>query len=211
MKLSKKFKETALDGLVSNPVFVLALGLCPLIPTSDTLEKAFIMGLATLFVVVMSNILISIFRKLIPQRVRIPIYIMIIAVLVTIVDMVIAKFMPTLYPQVGKFINLIVVNCIIFARAESFASSNKPGYAALDGLSTGVGFFMAICLLAAVRQVLVLAGFSIFGQASGGFIVLGVLMAVFNYIYKNVMERIEIKKKLLKSSDGKLLSKEVLS
>jgi len=192
-----KFKETALGGVINNPTFVLVLGMCPTIAMSNTVENAFVLGVSTFFVLVLSNLFISLLRKVIPEKVRIPCYIIVIATLVTVVDLFLAKFIPGLYKDISFAIKLIVVNCIILARAESFASSNPPDYAALDGVSIGLGFILSMLLLGGIRQLLALTGLAIFSQTAGGFVVLGLLMGLFNYVYKYVTRRIERNKKLL--------------
>lgn len=178
----KKFKETALGGLFNNPVFVLVLGMCPTISKSTNIVDAFALGTATAFVLVFSNLFVSALRKFIPDKVRLPAYIIIIATFVTLVQMFIESFLPELNESIGAFISLIVVNCIILARAESFASKNSVGYAVLDGVSMGVGFIFSICLLGGIRQLLGLAGMKVFVTTPGGFIVLGLMMALFNYL-----------------------------
>lgn len=178
----KKFRETALCGLFNNPVFVLVLGMCPTISKSTNIVDAFALGTATAFVLVFSNLFVSALRKFIPDKVRLPAYIIIIATFVTLVQMFIESFLPDLNESIGAFISLIVVNCIILARAESFASKNSVGYAVLDGLSMGVGFIFSICLLGGIRQLLGMAGMKVFVTTPGGFIVLGLMMALFNYL-----------------------------
>lgn len=184
----KKVKETALGGLLNNPVFVLVLGMCPTIGMSTNVTNALGLGLATAFVLVFSNVFVSLLRKLIPDKVRLPSYIIIIATFVTLVQLFLAKFLPSLNESIGRFIPLIVVNCIILGRAEAFASKNGVGYAALDGLSMGLGFTCSLVLLGAMRMALIAAGFGIFETAAGGFITLGLMMALFNYVlglYRN--------------------------
>lgn len=196
----KKFKETALGGLLNNPVFVLVLGMCPTIGMSTNVTNALGLGLATAFVLVFSNIFVSLLRKVIPDKVRLPSYIIIIATFVTLVQLFLAKFLPSLNASIGRFIPLIVVNCIILGRAEAFASKNSVGYAALDGISMGLGFTCALVLLGGIRMLLIAAGFTIFESAAGGFITLGLLMALFNYIlglYRNIG-----KAKLLKGGNS---------
>lgn len=177
-----KLKETALNGILNNPVFVLVLGMCPTIGMTTNIDNALGLGLATAFVLVFSNLLVSLLRKLIPDKVRLPSYIIIIATFVTLVQIFMAAYLPDLNASIGAFIPLIVVNCIILGRAEAFASKNSVGYAVVDGVSMGIGFTLALLLLGAIRQGLVLAGFAIFGRAAGGFIILGLLMALFNYL-----------------------------
>ena len=189
-----KIKETALGGLLrNNPTFVLVLGTCPTIATTSSLFNSFAMGVATMFVLVFSNLFISLLRRVIPERVRIPCYIVIVSTFVTIVQMVMRRFLPDLYTSIGTFIDLIVVNCIILARAESYAACNKPLYSMLDGVSMGVGFTCALCLIGIVREFLAggaFAGFAIPGfpvmdataASVFGFIVFGCLMALFNFL-----------------------------
>ena len=150
-----KVKETLLGGLIrNNPTFVLVLGTCPTIAMTSTLSQAFAMGVATMFVLIFSNLFVSLLRNLIPDKVRIPCYIVIISTFVIIVQMVMRRYIPDLYDTMKAFIALIVVNCIILARAESFASCNKPQYAVLDGVSMGIGFTAALCLIGIVREFL---------------------------------------------------------
>lgn len=197
----KKFKETALGGILNNPVFVLVLGMCPTIGMSTNVTNALGLGLATAFVLTFSNIFISLLRKVIPDKVRLPSYIIIIATFVTLVQMFLAKFLPDLNSSIGRFIPLIVVNCIILGRAEAFASKNSVGYAALDGVSMGLGFTCALVILGGVRMLLIAAGMEIFETAAGGFIMLGLLMALFNYVLRLYNNR--NKKALLKGGAAK--------
>lgn len=185
---TKKLKETALGGILNNPVFVLVLGMCPTIGMSTNVQNALGLGLATAFVLIFSNVFISLLRKAIPDKVRLPSYIIIIATFVTLVQLFLTKFLPALNASIGRFIPLIVVNCIILGRAEAFAAKNSVGYAALDGVSMGLGFTCALVVLGAIRMALIAAGFRIFETAAGGFITLGCLMALFNYVlnlYRN--------------------------
>lgn len=197
----KKFGDTLIGGLIkNNPTFVLVLGTCPTIAMTTTLFQAFAMGMATTFVLIFSNLFISLLRKAIPDKVRIPCYIVIISTFVIIVQMVMQKFMPDLYSTMRAFIALIVVNCIILARAESYASCNKPFYSMVDGLSVGIGFTAALCLIGIVREFLSsgsFAGFAIpgfpamsgAGASAFGFIVFGCLMALFNFLVEKVKKR----------------------
>ena len=177
--------------LKENPVFVLTLGICPTLATTTNVFSAFGMGIATLMVLICSNILISLLRKIIPDNVRIPCYIVIIAGFVTVVQMLVHAFFPELYDMLGVYLALIVVNCIILGRAEMFASKNSVGYAALDGLGMGIGFTLALCSLATIREVLgaaSFAGYSIpflsdykiefFVKAPGGLVVYGLMIAL---------------------------------
>ena len=199
----RKMKETLLGGLIrNNPTFVLVLGTCPTIAMTTTLFQAFAMGVATTFVLIFSNLFVSLLRGLIPDRVRIPCYIVIISTFVIIVQMVMQRFMPGLYSTMQAFIALIVVNCIILARAESYASCNPPLYSALDGVSMGLGFTAALCLIGVVREFLAggsFAGMKIpgfpamdgVGASAFGFIVFGCMMALFNFAMQKLRERRE--------------------
>lgn len=187
----KKLKETALGGIVQNPVFVLVLGMCPTIGMSTNVQNALGLGLATAFVLVFSNVFISLLRKAIPDKVRLPSYIIIIATFVTLVKLFLEKFMPALNASIGRFIPLIVVNCIILGRAEAFAGKNGVGYAAVDGISMGLGFTASLVLLGAIRMAFIEAGFKIFSTAAGGFITLGCMMALFNFVFAFVRGKIE--------------------
>ena len=180
-----------------NPVLVLILGTCPTLATTTNLISAFGMGIAATIVLICSNMLISALRKIIPDSVRIPSYIVIIAGFVTLVQMVIRAFIPDLYEMLGVFIPLIVVNCIILGRAEMFASKNTVGKSALDGLGMGIGFTLALCLMGFVREVFGAASFAgipiaflenykidLLGKAPGGLLVYGLLIA-FVYAISN--------------------------
>ncbi|HCS94669.1 MAG TPA: electron transport complex subunit RsxE [Clostridiales bacterium] len=186
----KEIKETALGGILNNPVFVLVLGTCPTIAKSDTISNGLGLGLATAFVLICSNVFISLLRKLIPDKVRLPAYIVIIATFVTIVQLFVAKFLPDLNASIGAFIPLIVVNCIILGRAEAFASKNNVALSALDGVSMGLGFTLSLVLMGALRQGLGAIGLTLFQATAGGFIVFGLMMALFNF----VMEKVRVHK-----------------
>lgn len=184
-----------------NPVFVLLLGLCPTLGTTTSAINGMGMGLATMVVLVLSNVVISMIAGVIPSKVRIPSYIVVIASFVTIVDLLMAAFFntpgpngePSLYDNLGLFIPLIVVNCIVLGRAEAFANKNGIGASALDGLGMGLGFSMALTILGSVRELL--GSNAIFGQklidgdgmlvfvlAPGAFLALGFLIALVNKI-----------------------------
>lgn len=184
-----EIKETALGGILNNPVFVLVLGTCPTIAKSDTISNGLGLGLATAFVLICSNVFISLLRKLIPDKVRLPAYIVIIATFVTLVQLFIAKFLPDLNASIGAFIPLIVVNCIILGRAEAFASKNGVALSALDGVSMGLGFTLSLVLMGAIRQGLGSIGLSLFQSTAGGFIIFGLMMALFNFVMEKVRER----------------------
>ncbi len=191
-----KKNSVFLNGvLYENPTFVQLLGMCPTLAVTTTLANGFGMGLSATAVLIMSNILISLLRKIIPDKVRIAAYIVIIATFVTIVQMVLEAYVPSLYSSLGLFIPLIVVNCIILARAEAFASKNSVFRSAVDGLGMGLGFTGALCIISAVREILgqgTILGFTVYGGAlepisiigmpPGGFITLGILIAVINAI-----------------------------
>ena len=148
-------KKTFLGGLITeNPVFVSLLGMCPTLATTKSLESAIGMGLLVILTLMGSNVLISLLRKIIPGEVKIPCYIIIIATFVTIIKMATEAFLPELYSSLGVFISLIVVNCIILGRAEAFASKNGPLASFMDALGSGLGFTMAISVIALIREVL---------------------------------------------------------
>lgn len=194
--------------LKENPVFVLLLGLCPTLGVTGSAINGFSMGMATIAVIACSNALVSTFKKFIPAQVRIPAYIMIIASLVTIVDMAMHAFTPDLYKVLGLFIPLIVVNCIVLGRAESFASKNTVIDSIIDGLGSGVGFTLALTFLGAVREILgngsvfgislVPANFTpalIFILAPGGFITIGLILASINIIKNRPKKKKKVTKK----------------
>lgn len=148
-------KQNFLKGIVKdNPVFVMLLGMCPTLGVTSSAFNGLGMGVATLFVLLMSNIVVSLIKSQIPSKVRIPAFIIIIASFVTIVEMVLEAFIPFLYEQLGIFIPLIVVNCLILGRAEAFASKNTLLSSIIDGIGMGVGFTIALTLLGAVREIL---------------------------------------------------------
>lgn len=179
-----------------NPTFVLILGMCPTLGTTTSASNGFGMGAATMAVLIMSNVVISLIKNFIPDKVRIPAFIVIIASFVTVVEMLMQAFVPALYASLGVFIPLIVVNCVILGRAEAFASKNGVFDSALDGVGIGLGFTLALTLIGAVREVLgsgAIFGFElgcgdymplVFVLAPGGFLVLGFLMVLFNKIFK---------------------------
>ncbi len=178
-----------------NAVFVMLLGLCPTLGTTTSAINGLGMGLATTFVLVMSNIVVSLVKKQIPDKVRIPAFIVIIASFVTIVELTMQAYIPDLYDVLGLFIPLIVVNCLILGRAEAFASKNNIINSVLDGLGMGLGFSMALTMLGAVREILGSGsvfnikiyegdGALVFVLAPGAFIVLGYLIAFVNRLQK---------------------------
>lgn len=178
-----------------NAVFVQLLGMCPTLGVTTTAINGLGMGLATTFVLLMSNLVISMVKVFIPDKVRIPAFIVIIASFVTIVDLVMAGFLPDLHENLGLFIPLIVVNCLVLGRAEAFASKNDVSSSVLDGLGMGLGFAMALVMLGSVREIfgsLSLFGFKfldadgilLFILPPGAFIALGFLIAFINYFRK---------------------------
>ncbi|MBL7085652.1 MAG: electron transport complex subunit E [Candidatus Cloacimonetes bacterium] len=150
----KAFGELTKGIIKENPVFVMALGLCPLLATSTSVNNAIGMGAAATFVLLCSNIIISLIKNFIPDKIRIPCYILVIASFVTIVDMVMHAYVPQLHKNLGIFIPLIVVNCIILGRAEAFAGKHNVGKSILDAIGMGVGFTLAIILIATIREFL---------------------------------------------------------
>ena len=150
----KAIQEFTKGIIKENPVFVMALGLCPTLAVSTSVQNAIGMGAAATFVLLCSNIFISLLKNFIPSKVRIPCYILVIASFVTIVDMVMEAYVPPLHKSLGIFIPLIVVNCIILGRAEAFASKNGVFKSMLDGLGMGLGFMLAIIVIAAIREIL---------------------------------------------------------
>ena len=187
-----------LNGLIKeNPTFVLLLGMCPTLGTTSSALNGMSMGLATTFVLICSNIVIALLKNLIPDKVRIPAYIVVIASFVTLLQMLMQAYLPSLYASLGLFIPLIVVNCIILGRAEAFAAKNTALPSLFDGLGMGLGFTWALTLLGAVRELLgtgAVFGFTllpsatnmlVFVLAPGAFIVLGYLIAIVNKIKNN--------------------------
>ncbi len=204
MKISEIFKNGILKN---NPVLIQLVGLCSVLAVTNTVVNAFSMSLAVIAVLICSNVVISLLRKVIPKKIRIPAFIVVIATFVTIVEMVMQAFAQPIYQALGIFIPLIVVNCAILARAEAFAYKNRVIPSALDGLATGLGYGVAVVLLAFVRETIG-AGtlfdgtdfvINVFGKnyqpvamfigPAGAFIVLGILVAVF----QNVIKRVEKK------------------
>ena len=183
---------TMLKGILKeNPVFVLILGTCPALAVTTGLTGAFGMGIAALAVLICSNVLISLLRKIIPDGVRIPCYIVIIAGFVTVVQMIVHAFFPALYDMLGVYLPLITVNCIILGRAELFASKNPVLKSAMDGVGIGIGFTLALCSMALIREVFgnaSIAGVAIpflepykisfLTKAPGGMVVFGLLIAL---------------------------------
>ena len=189
--------KVILNGIITeNPTFVLLLGMCPTLGTTSSAINGMSMGLATMFVLICSNIVISAVKNLIPDMVRIPAYIVVIATFVTVVQMCMQAFLPALYATLGLFIPLIVVNCIVLGRAEAFAAKNGVVASACDGIGIGLGFTLALTLLGACRELLGTGklfnltlvpeeyGSLIFVLAPGAFIVLGYLVAIVHKLRK---------------------------
>lgn len=189
-------KGTFLNGIFDeNPIFRLVLGMCPTIAVSTSLTNAFGMGAAATFVLVCSNAIIALIRGFIPDKVRIPCFIVVIAMFVTIVELVLKAYLPALNESLGIFIPLIVVNCIILGRAEAFAYTNSVAASVVDGLGMGAGFTIALIMTSFVRELIgngSLMGVPVFGEgyppalmfilAPGGFLVLGLLLALINQV-----------------------------
>ncbi len=188
-----KSLKVIIDGLFRrNPTFVLILGLCPTLGTTSSAITGMSMGLATMMVLICSNLTVSALKGIIPDKVRIPAFILLIASFVTIVQMVMQAWLPALNASLGIFIPLIVVNCILLGRAEAFASKNNPWLSVCDGIGIGLGFTLALTLIGCVREILGTG--AVFGQqlyssdygallfvlAPGAFIILGLLIALFN-------------------------------
>lgn len=177
--------------LKENPTLVLILGTCPTLATTTNVVGAFGMGIAAMVVLICSNMLISLLRKVIPENVRIPCYIVVIAGFVTIVQMIVQAYLPPLYEMLGVYLPLITVNCIILGRAEMFAGKNSVGKSALDGIGMGLGFTLALCAMATIREVFGAASFAgiaipalepykieVLVKAPGGMMVYGLLIAL---------------------------------
>lgn len=185
------------NGIIKeNPTFVLLLGMCPTLATTTSAQNGMSMGLATMFVLICSNIVISCIKSIVPDKVRIPVFVVVIAAFVTILQMVMAAFLPEINASLGLFIPLIVVNCVILGRAEAFACKNNPVASLFDGVGIGLGFTLALTILGCVREIL--GSGSIFGAVlipedynmlmfvlpPGAFITLGYLIAIVNKLKK---------------------------
>ena len=184
------------DGLVkNNPTFVLVLGMCPTLATTTSAINGLEMGLATMFVLILSNMVISLISPIVPDKVHIPVYIVVIATFVTLLELLMKAYVPDIYATLGLFIPLIVVNCIVLGRAEAFANKNGIGASALDGIGVGLGFTLSLTVIGLVRELLgsgsafgfkLIPGDGIlaFVLAPGAFIVIGYLMVLFNKYLK---------------------------
>jgi len=190
-------RDNFLKGLFTeNPVFTLLLGCCPTLGVTSSASNGVGMGLATAFVIVMSNLVISLVRNIIPDKVRIPAFIVIIAAFVTVVQLLMEAYVPALFEQLGLFIPLIVVNCIVLGRAEAFACRYSPWASVIDGLGMGFGFTLALLLLGSVRELIgslswfghkfaEADGILIFVLAPGAFITLGFIIAIMNFLKRH--------------------------
>ena len=192
-----KHLKVLVNGVIKeNPIFVLLLGMCPTLATTSSAINGMSMGLATMFVLICSNAVISLLKNVIPDMVRIPAFIVVIATFVTIIEMMMNAYVPALADSLGIFIPLIVVNCIVLGRAESFASKNSVLSSIFDGVGIGVGFTLALTVLGALRELLGTGkvfsltlypdqyGSLIFVLAPGAFIVLGYLISLFNLLLR---------------------------
>lgn len=186
-----------LNGIIKeNPTFVLMLGMCPTLATTSNAINGMSMGIATMFVLILSNLIISLIKNLVPDMVRIPCYIVVIATLVTILQMLMQAYVPDIYNTLGLFIPLIVVNCIILGRAEAFAAKNNPIASIFDGIGIGLGFTLALTLIGAIREFLGTGhlfsikiqgedyGMLMFVLAPGAFLTLGYVIAIVNKLKK---------------------------
>lgn len=195
MNIGKQLK----DGLLTqNPVLVQLLGMCSTLAITTTVSNGIGMGLSVTIILTLSNIFISLLRRIIPEQVRIACYIVVIAGFVTMIDLLLQAFFPDIAESLGVFIPLIVVNCIILARAESFASKNKPAAAAVDGICQGIGYTLVLLIMSAIREFLgsgALAGNQLFpaeysasliAQPVGGFLTLGCLIALMQWAQRKV-------------------------
>ena len=196
-------KSVFLNGLVTeNPTFRLVLGTCPTMAVTTSAINGIGMGAAATFVLIGSNVVISLLRNFIPDKIRIPSFIVVICTFVTMIQMIMQAFLPSLYESLGIFIPLIVVNCIILARAEAFASKNAVGLSAMDGLGMGLGFTIAITIIGSIRELIgngTLFGMQVFGASyqpmlliilpAGGFIVFGLLLGLVNVLTARIAKK----------------------
>lgn len=203
MSSFKTCRKVFMNGILNeNPTFRLLLGMCPTLAISTAASQGLGMGLSTTFVLVFSNMVISILRNVIPEKVRIPSFVVVIATFVTIIDLIIKAFLPSMSSSLGIYIPLIVVNCIIFARAEAFAFKNPVLPSIADGLGMGLGFTMSLTLLSSVREIIGSGKWfgmqimppsykpmSIIISPSGGFLTLGVLILLVNALVKYLEKR----------------------
>lgn len=201
-------KERLKAGIIDdNPIFVQVLGMCPTLAVTSSVINGIGMGLSTTVVLFGSNLVISMLRKIIPAKVRIPAFIVVIATFVTMLDLLLQGFIPSLYDSLGLFIPLIVVNCIVLGRAEAYASKNGVLASALDGVFMGLGFTLALSILGSIREILgagqlfgytilpesIYQPITIFLLAPGAFMALGAMLAVYNYMKKRKRAKVERK------------------
>ena len=208
MEQKTTLKSVFLNGIITeNPTFRLVLGTCPTMAVTTSATNGIGMGAAATFVLVGSNIVISLLRNFIPDKIRIPSFIVVICTFVTMVQMFMQAFLPSLYSSLGIFLPLIVVNCIILARAEAFASKNTVLHSAADGIGMGIGFTLALTLIGSIREILgngTIFGATVFAASfkpmlllilpAGGFIVYGLLLALFNVAGAKAAGKKEAKK-----------------
>lgn len=192
------FSDIRRGILAENPTFRLVLGMCPTLATTTSLENAIGMGLATTFVLCGSNAAISAIRRIVPNQIRIPCFIVVIATFVTIIDLLMKAYLPALADKLGIYVPLIVVNCIVFARAEAFASRNGVARSLADGLGMGLGFTLSLSLVASIRELLATGAITVWGDVrlalpaspsivlfilpAGGFLTLGLVLGAINFI-----------------------------
>ena len=195
MKENSNLKILSNGIIAENPTFIQLLGMCPTLAVTTSLINAIGMGLSATFVLIFSNLVISLLRKYIPNKIRIASYIVVIAAFVSVIEMLLKAYLPSISDALGLFIPLITVNCIILARAESFASKNSPIPSAFDGLGMGLGFTLGLSILGSVREILgagTILGFPLFGAnfepalifilPPGAFLALGIILAIYNII-----------------------------
>lgn len=213
-------RENFTKGLLKeNQILVALLGLCPTLAITTSLENALGMGMAIVFCLTITNFIISLIRKIVPDEIRIPIYIVVIATVVSIIDMVMAAYLPAIHKSLGIFIPLITVNCIILGRAEAFASKNDPVSSVVDGLGMGIGFALVHMVISIIRELLGAGRITVWGdlvldinklagsedvlgiftdffiQPAGAFIVLGLLLGIYTTIRTNRIKKAEVTKK----------------
>ncbi len=224
-KLKEKLKIVTTGILQGNPTFALFIGMCSVLAVTTTFSGALGMGLAVILVMIMTNVVVSLLRKLTPDEIRIPVYIIVIAVSVTIVEMLMDAFTPVLADSLGVYLPLVVVNCIIFARAESYASKNTVLDSFLDAIGSGLGYFVAVCGVGLVREIIGTGTFgftnpfnnielfrvtlfpaeyavSFFVSNAGSFMILGLLAAAINAISGKVIKNRLKKEKAAKAAQA---------
>lgn len=187
--MMKNKSEIFLNGLIyENPVFVMMIGMCPAIAITTNIKDAICMGLSVIFVLFFSNLIISCIKRIVPNEIRIPVYIIIIASLVTVVKLILQAYFAEIDEALGVFISLIVVNCLILGRAETFASKNNPLDSMIDALGMGIGFTVAIVIIAAIRQSLSEI-MPVFATTVGGFLILGLILGGIQSIKNAVLNK----------------------